>query len=535
MLTKASNSINQESNVMKSFIERFGKGIQGVVHGFDRIRFRGTRRLLANVCGMLRYLWQRQVLLKDFKSFAGELTAQIRQAAEEVATRQGRPIVYLHNSAMDKDAWARRVAQEENVRQGLVGVLKGVECCWSYEVGPNREKRLLELRGHPSRCLHYYHYFQHPQIGLLYVRLQTWFPFNVHVGMNGREWLAQQMNLAGLGYCRRDNCFPWIEDWASAQKLLDEQLRTDWPALLEHLLSQANPAIGLVDSHPAPYYWSLEEGEWATDLAFGSPATLAELAPRLFRHAWLHFGSGDVMRFLGRRCVTDQGPYGTFKGEVVTDLKRRPEGTRIKHRLNRNWIKMYDKQGSVLRVETVINDPRDMKVYRTKESEPDGQKSWQRLRKGVADIHRRAEISQAANERYVEALATVDDSRSLTELAEAVCQPVTWQGKRSRALNPLAAEDAALLETVNRGEFVINGFRNRDLRRLLFGKPSNDAAEQRRQSGAITRKLRLLRAHGLIHKVPKTHRYQLSPHGRQIINALLAARQASTAKLTEAA
>src|SRR5262249_27915245 len=151
---------------------------------------------------------------------------------------------------------------------------------------------------------------------------------------------------------------------------------------------------------------------------------LAELAPRLFRHAWLNFDSGDVMRFLGSKAVTEQGPHGNFEGEVVSDLKRRVEGMRIKHRLKGNWIKMYDKQGSVLRVETVINQTRDMKVFRTKEGDDDGEKSWQRLRKGAADIHRRAAISQAANERYVEALASVDDSRSLAELAEAVCRPV---------------------------------------------------------------------------------------------------------------
>jgi len=522
---------------MKTFIQRFGKKILGVVHGFDRIRFRGTRRFLGNVTGMFRYLWQRQVLLKDFKTFAGNITAQVRQAAEEVAVKGGRPVLYLPNGDMDKDAWARQVAQRDGIRQGLIGVLKSVERCWSYEVKANRATKKLELRGGPSKCLHYYHYFQDADVGLAYVRLQTWFPFSVHVGMNGREWLARQMDRAGLRYRRRDNCFPWVEDWARAQQLLDEQLRTNWPALLDGLLTQANPALAIVDPDAAPHYWSMEQGEWASDLAFAGPAALATLAPRLFRHAWLNFDSGDVMRFLGSKTVTERGPHGNFEGEVVSDLKRRPEGTRIKHRLNRNWIKMYDKQGSVLRVETVINDGRDMKVYRSKEGDDSGDKAWRPLRKGVADVHRRAQISQAANERYVEALASVDDSRSLTEVAEAVCRPVTWQGKRARALNPLAAEDARLLQAVNRGEFAINGFRNRDLRALWFDNASKPPppAEQRRQAGAITRKLRLLRAHGLIHKIPKTHRYQLSPHGREIINALLAARHTSIAKLTEAA
>lgn len=523
---------------MKTFIQRFGSHILGALHGFDRIRFRGTRRFLANVAGMMGFLWQRQVLLKDFKAFAAKITDEVRQAAEQTAIAQGRPVMYLHNSAMDKEQWAREVAKRDGIQEGLIGVLKAVECCWSYQVGPNRAQQKLELRGQPSRCLHYYHYFMDPTVGLTYVRLQTWFPFTVHVGMNGREWLARQMDRIGLRYQRRDNCFAWIEDWAAAQRLLDEQLRTDWPGLLNGLLARANGALANVDPKARPYYWSMDEGEWASDLAFAAPQALAKLAPRLFRHAWLNFGSGDVMRFLGHKTTADGQPYGSFRGEVVSDLKRRVEGTRIKHRLQGNWIKMYDKQGSVLRVETVINNPRDMKVFRTKEGDDDGTPSWQRLRKGVADIHRRAAISQTANDRYVEALATVDESRSLAEITEGVCRPVTKKGQRARALNPLAAEDGSLLAAVNRGEFAIHGFRNRDLRCLLFPEPATapktqqeQDVERRRRSAAVTRKLRLLRAHGLIHKVPKTHRYQLSPHGREVINALLTARQVSAAKL----
>jgi len=168
----------------------------------------------------------------DFKAFAGNITAQVRQAAEEVATSQGRPVQYLHNSDMDKEAWAREIAQRDRIHQGLIGVLKSVERCWSYEVGPNRAKQELELRRKPSKCLHYYHYFNDADVGLVYVRLQTWFPFTVHVGMNGREWLARQMDGIGMCYQRRDNCFPWIEDWGRAQTLFDKQLRTDWPSLL---------------------------------------------------------------------------------------------------------------------------------------------------------------------------------------------------------------------------------------------------------------------------------------------------------------
>ena len=97
-------------------------------------------------------------------------------------------------------------------------------------------------------------------------------------------------------------------------------------------------------------------------------------------------------------------------------------------------------------------------------------------------------------------------------------------------MNPLAAPDAALLDAVSRGEFLINGFRNRDLRATLYpGKA--DPIEYRRQSGRITRALARLRAHGIIKKLSGSYRYQLSNQGRQIVTALLAAHQADVEKL----
>jgi hypothetical protein len=118
-------------------------------------------------------------------------------------------------------------------------------------------------------------------------------------------------------------------------------------------------------------------------------------------------------------------------------------------------------------------------------------------------------------------------------LVDSLDRPTRWNKQRVRALNPLAPDDALLIASVVRGEFLVNGLRNRDLCALLYPRPTPHAKEKRRRSAAVTRKLRLLRAHGLIHKVPHTHRYVVSPKGQQTITALLAARQASTKTLTE--
>jgi DNA-binding MarR family transcriptional regulator len=99
------------------------------------------------------------------------------------------------------------------------------------------------------------------------------------------------------------------------------------------------------------------------------------------------------------------------------------------------------------------------------------------------------------------------------------------------ALNPWSEKDAALLQAVSRGEYAINGLRNRDLRRHLWSSEGSQL-EERRRAAAVTRQLRLLRAHGLVRKVSGTHRYVLTESGRKIITALLAARQADVEQLT---
>lgn len=522
---------------MNTFLQRHEESVTGMISGFDRVRFRGTLRLLANARGMNAFLLYLGVLFKDFREYVQSVTDQIRRSTEELVARAGRRLIYLNSPSVSKEEVARDQARREGIQEGLICVLSCVEVLWSYEVRCNAKTRMLEVVPASRKCLHYYHYFMDRELGFMHARLATWFPLTMHVCINGREWLGRQLDKAGIDYVRRENCFPHIGDVAGAQELLAGQLRTNWPELLEGIRRRVHPLHeALFARRPVDYYWSAEESEWASDVMFKSPAALGRVYPGLVRHGIGTLGSGDVLRFLGKRAaLAGGGIHGKFNGEVVTDLKERREGVRVKHRVNRNAIKMYDKQGSVLRVETTVNDARDWKVYRPREGDgPEGPKRWQRLRKGVADMHRRAAVCQAANERYLEALAQVKDRLPLGPLVEKVCQPARWKGRQSRALNPFSPVDADLLAAVNRGEFTINGFRNRDLRTLLHGDASS-AAERRRQAGAVTRKLHLLRAHGLIRKVPKTHRYLLTVKGRRIITALLTARQADTATLSHAA
>lgn len=514
---------------MQEFMQRFGGMIVATLRGFDRLRFRGTLRLLCNSGGMLSWLNQNGVDLGEFDGFCKDATARLLDASLRRMTAAGRPVEHVRSSAVSKEEIALRIARRDGITSGPVCALTCVEPCLSYSVRRSRDRKNHVLDYCQRKCLHVYHYAVDPTVGWMNVRLQTWAPFQMKVCINGRRWLALRMDRLGLEYVQADNCFVQLSDPERAQRLMDKQLSTDWPKLLDRFVRQANPAYRRVFAKaPVDYYWTADESEWATDFIFRDRRELAGLYPRLLRHAMVSLGSEEVMRFLGRKALN-------FQGEVATDLRRRSEGVRVKSRCGANSVKMYDKQGRILRIETTINDPKPFTVYRRPEGRPRAKMAWRPLRKGIADLARRAEVSERSNLAYVKALSSADTAATVEELTAPLCRPASRRGRRVRALRPLDPDDTALLAAVGRAEFGISGLRNRDIRRALYGPDSKDAAENKRRSAAVSRKLALLQAHGVIRKIARTHRYTVTDKGRNAITAILAAKSATPATLNAAA
>ena len=521
---------------MHEFIAKHQDKIAGTLSGFDRLVFRGTLRSIAYKEGMDRYLWANQVLLKNFGGHVERVSRRLKEASLVAAGALGRPVKYLTSSQASKEKIARGIAAQDGIHHGLVCVLSCVEPCWSFEIHRNREKKKLELEPRYRKCLFLYHYWMHPIFGFMNARMQTWFPFPVQICLNGREWLAREMDTEDLEYVRQDNCFPWIADWGKAQRLLDKQLKTRWPELLDGIAQQLNPIHGeIFQKYRVPYYWSTYQSEWAIDIVFRQAADLRRLYSRLIHHGMTSFSSTDVMRYLGKRIPLSGDVPKRFSGEVVSDLKHREEGARIKHSVNGNSLKLYDKAftvvGSILRGEATVHNGEDIRVYRPKEGDPEGEMAWRPMRRGIADLHRRAEISRKAVERYLDAFASIDEDTTLEELIRRLEQPRQWRGRRVRAFRGFG-EDRVLLEAINHGEFALNGFRNRDLQAIFFSGTSNSLKESRRRSAWVSRKLRLLRAHGLITKINGTHRYQLTVSGRKAATAILTALRATVKQLT---
>ena len=515
---------------MDLFIQKYRKKVISILSGFDRLVLKGTLRAISYVGGMRSFLYDMDVLLKDFSSYVESTTKLLREASVEEAGRLKRPIIYLASSQPRKELIAKKIMRQDGITDGLICVLSCVEPCISYNIRRDRQSKKLLLERTQRKCLHLYHYWIDPVFGFMSGRLQTWFPFSIQLCLNGREWLSRQMDRVGMSYKREENCFLGVEDFSKAQSLMNEQPRFGWTEALKHIGLKINPVHQQIfHIYPVDYYWSVYQSEWATDVLFSSPQALSTIYPQLVRAGIATFASPDVMRFLGRRL------YGNYAGELVSDYKSRPEGIRVKHRAGANSLKMYDKQGRILRVETTLNDPIPFKVFRPLEGNPKGSCSWRPMRKGIADLPRRAQISHASNKRYLDALAVLDSDSPILKMIDPVCQTVLWNGRRERALRPWSMDDQLLLQTISRGEFAINGFCNRDLLAHLFPKALSTNEERRCISARITRKLRLLRAHRIIRKVPNTHRYVFTKKGREIALCILKYQSVTLKQLEKAA
>jgi hypothetical protein len=512
--------------IMERFLKRHRDRILGSITGFDRLLFRGSLLSICHRDGLDKFLGSQGVLYKDWEPFVEQISNRIKAQAQKIAKQAGRPFAYLASAQASKEDIAQAWVKKDQIQVGLVCVLSCVEICRTFSIRRDRESQKLKLLPQERKCLHLYFYYLDREFGLMHIRLQTWLPLTIQVCLNGREWLARRMQQEGITYEQKDNCFTLVADLPRAQALLDELVVRRWAKVLNAWARRVNPWLA-PSARPRwrSYYWTVRESEYATDVVFKSAEALAEVYPALCRHAIEQFSAPQVLRFLGRR------PTPRFNGEVRSYLERRVEGVCVKHWAEENSLKMYDKQGSVLRVETTLNNPRRFCVRRSGTRQGQRVVAWLPLRKGIADLRRRVQLSRAANERYLEALAVVGDSTPSHRILDPVSQGVETAQRSFRALRPVSPQDSRVFAVLLRGEFSLQGVRNEDLRRHLFPQEAPDPARPRNLAGHVTRLLLLLRAHGLIYRLAKTYYYRLAEKGHQVMNTALKFREMNLALL----
>ena len=498
---------------LSRFVVKFTSLIVAVLSCFDRVIFKGHLALAAP--RELEYFVDcvLKVRRSDFlKTLAPQYSDRLVAHAQAWAKKAGR--IYMYRTGQfRKDQWAQNLIRNQGIFEGLVGILCTQETCPSFALVPGPKRPQLVSRPRQQRVLYYY--FLDPQFGLIHVRLQTWLPFTIQVYVNGHEWLAQQMVGRKLGFVQQHNAFTQLDDPAQAQHLADRFARLDWPKILDRWARQVNPLLNdMLTGYPV--HWVVDQAEYATDLLFKSRAALAGLYRALLDYAVRTFTPKDILGFLGRKWDR------RFDGEVHTHYEdERWFGTRIKHRMKSNWLKMYDKFGLILRVETVINSPKEFWVYRT-QWHRDGTSSagYYPMTKSVASLADYQEQALACNRHYLEALAVVDDPAPAYPELRQLTEPKVVEGRSYAGFNPARREDVRLFKAVLDGDHIARGFRNADIREPLFGRLLKPI-QRRRASAAVGRLLKRLHVRHLVAKIPRTRRWRVTEHGRHLLGQVM--------------
>jgi len=483
--------------------ERYAKQIAGVLSCLDRVVITGTLPDIAYSKAVERYLRSRNIRLFDYPHWAEPLKEVIRKNAERVAKENGLEIEHIWRSAFDKEKRVEAVLAQRGDTPGMVHIVSVMESCPSYQPWYDKQTHETHLRGKEAKCLHYYFYFIHPELGLCYLRVPTWAPFRLQFYFNGHNALARALTRREIPYRMADNAFVQIGNFRKAQRLADT-----WsvPRLHRQLDQLARRLCPVLDHFPAGYHWTVMQVEYSTDVVFRRASDLAPLYEVLSRTAVQAIKAEKIATFLGRKL------HPNYQGEVGGSFETRIEGTRIKHQMGPVSIKMYDKQGRVLRIETTANNVTFFTHPRRVEHRNG---TWEMknasVRKTIYSLPVLQELMGASNQRYLDFLGTLDDPSAGLKRLEQLSQPVR-KGERSwRGFNLFDKTDLSVFEAVARGEFTISGLSNRRLQRVL----GDHTGPQ------ISRILKRLHLHGLLKKIGHTYKYYLTRLGQKVLACAL--------------
>lgn len=483
--------------------QRYADQIEGTLGCWDRVIITGT---LTEVChsGAVEGILRREnIRCFDLKLLAEPLRDAVRDHAVSLAGAAGLTIDYIQRRDFRKEDRIAEVLKRRGDRPGLVHVFSAMESCTAFRPWHDKTTGRTGLRTTAGKCLHYYFYFLHERLGLVYVRVPTWLPFRLQIYFNGHNWLAGRLREAGVSFRMEDNAMVECGDWQRAQSLADDfsidQLKRD----LDGLARQCVPMLW--ERFCSGYHWSLMQVEYALDLIWRSAEKLAPVYQELSRQAILTVQAPEVAKFLGKRF-----PANTDTA-LGSDFHTRVEGTRVKHFLGPASLKLYDKRGRVLRIECTVNDVTFFSHHRKVEHR-DRPPTYQvaPLKKSIFSLRDLRALMHAATQRYLVWLSRLEDRSGGQVDLNRLSGAVRDEAERSwRGFNLFLPSDLQGVLAVLAGEHHISGLTSRRLQRLL---PQWTCSQ-------IGRLLRRMRLHGLIRKIGRTYKYYTTSFGQRILLA----------------
>jgi len=501
-----------------NIIEQNEKKINGILETFDRMIINGYLLNLCNYRHFLFYLIENDVKLVDFDKFAQKETEMLCNHIDNYIKENNTETIYLNSGKIDKNEIVMAELEKNPNKSGLITALSAIEICNTMTVKPNKETQKLEIISKSAKCKHYYFYYNDKEFGLMYLKIQTWFPYNVQIYINGREYLSKLLDKNNIKYEMYNNSFSYIEDFTKAQELADGILNQKISDSFDGLIKKINihlPKIEKIFSHS--YYWCIDQCEFATDINFKNREDLRLFYKTLVETTYFTFSSEDIYSFFGRNISKI---HMFSKGEIVSDLRHRYQGYRIKFKINNNQIKMYDK-GNNLRIEVTINNPKDFKILKEKEriiehKSIEKEKVWVPMGKSISNLYRYVEISKSITKRYIEALPDINAEEVPISEINKISSSIKVNDRKYTGFNILEKDTLNLFSIMSSGEYLINGFSNKLIREKYFSKEVT-----KKDINKLTRLLSKLKAHGIIKKVARKNKYYLTTNGRKIINSIL--------------
>lgn len=487
---------------MELITERYKDKISGVIGCYDRIVLKGTLPKVCYAQGMTDLLFHKKVQIFDYTKFVDPFREKIRQNAERLATENGLIIEFIRSTNARKEDIVKK--HFDGKKTGLIYILSAMEACPSYVPWHDKVSHKTYLKSTQSKCLHYYFYFNDPDIGFGYVRVPTWCPFQLQVYFNGHNLLANELKKRGIAFTMLDNAFDSIADFKVAQELSDS---LDVGKLLKKLDWFSNLYCPIYkefsfEEIPQSYHWSIMQMEYATDIVFKKQEHLQEIYPELVATAIHTVKPANISTFLSQKL------HGNYEGEIGNNYNIRIEGSRIKHSMGSVSIKMYDKFSKILRIETTVNDVSFFKHYRTVEHR-DGSTSQEMasVKKNIFSLIALTHIMKAANSRYITFISAIDDKSIGKKKLEKITTSKVENNRTYKGFNFFDKEDHALLVYLTSGEFTINGFRAKHLKKRFKGYSASK----------ISRILKRLRIMGIIKKIGKSYKYYITKQGLEAI------------------
>ena len=483
---------------MELLTDTYKKDIACVLSCYDRLIITGTIPEISYSQGMTSYMYQKGIKIFDYPKFAEPFKDAIRANAERIAKEQGLTIDFIRKTSTRKETIISDKIKERGDHPGIVHILSAMEACNTYEPWHDKKTGKTFLRPDLGKCLHYYFYFIDPQVGLGYVRVPTWCPFRLQVYINGHNFLASELKQAGINYTMIDNAFDTLEDADKAQELSDTLSIEKLHQKLDEFAWQFCPVYKDFNQR---YHWSVMQAEYATDIVFKRQDTLQQIYSELVATAIHTVKPDNIATFLGHKLDP------RYEGEVGNSYHVRIEGSRIKHTMGSVSIKMYDKFSKILRIETTTNDISFFKHFR-EVVHRDGSKSHEMasLKKNIYSLTFLTDNLKSANRRYLEFISAFDNKEVGRKRLENVTSSKIENNRNYKGFNFFSSDDLTILLAIVRGEFNINGFRNKNLKKALAFKGSK-----------ISRLIKRLRIHGLIKKASDSYKYYLTKIGKETI------------------